>query len=137
MNLTARIAALQAKIVLVEGGAGPPPPIVPGSEVALAVPFTFASGTMVLGAALAGSLFTCAHVEFSTPFDDPTARVFFGTSGDPGLLLAANDSNPMSFGQFCSDEHVRLDVNDLLLLVVQPGSSTQGAGSIFYRMLPP
>ena len=135
-SVNAQIAGLRTQILL-KGNAAPPVPVVAGSEVALVVPFTFMSGSMVLGTIPAGALFTCAQIEFTTPFDSSTAKVSLGTSANLGLLLGPNDSDATRMQQFCNDQHVRLDVSDLLFLTVQPGGSTQGAGTIFYRMLPP
>jgi hypothetical protein len=114
-----------------------PPGPGPGTETAVAVNFTFMSGTMVLGVAAAGSKFNTEALLIQTAFDDPAATISFGTSGSPGLLLGVGDSKPGVAGQYQSDAIVVIPANDVLLLTVNPGASSQGAGLLFYKVLPP
>jgi len=131
-----QLAALRAQLAL-KANDPPAPPIVIGSEVAAAVPFTFLNGTMVFGLIAAGSIFTCVQIIIDTAFDDPAATIAFGFSGSLGRLLSVSDTKLNRIGQYGSDELVRLNVGDLLLLTVQAAGSTQGEGRVFYRLLQP
>jgi hypothetical protein len=110
----------------------------PGTEIASAISFSFVTPSpLVLGVAPASSKFNVAVLLVETPFNDPSATIQFGTSGTPGLLLSAGDSKPNVVGQYESDALVVIPVGDLLILTLTPGASTQGAGILLYKVIPP
>lgn len=128
-----RLEALVA-LALASRAAGPPIP--PGSEIVADFAFTFTtSSPRNLGAIAAGSVFNRAAVLITTAFDDPSATLTLGPSGDPAALLSASDSKLSQLGQYESSALV-VEGPDFLQLTLNPGASTQGAGLVFWKVLP-
>ncbi len=131
-----RIKRLEALVALALAGRGAGPPIPPGSEIVAQFAFTFTTASPHnLGAIAAGSTFNRAVVLVTTAFDDPSATLTLGPSGSPAALLGATDSKLSQLGQYESEALV-IAGPDFLQLTLNPGASTQGAGLIFWKVLP-
>lgn len=130
------IKRLEALVALALAARGTGPPIPPGSEIVADFAFTFTTGSPHnLGAIAAGSVFNRAVVLVTTAFDDPSATLTLGPSGSPSALLSAGDSKLSQLGQYESGALV-VEGPDFLQLTLNPGASTQGAGLIFWKVLP-
>jgi hypothetical protein len=113
------------------------PPIPYSGETTVAVGFSFTTPSpMVLGVIAAGSRFSRVALLIDQAFDGVGATISFGTSGDLGLLLKASDCRAMP-GQYDSNALVVIGVADVLLLSLHTVGSTQGAGVLLYKVLPP
>lgn len=131
-----QVKRLEALVALALAGRGAGPPIPPGSEIVAEFAFTFTtSSPHNLGAIANGSTFNRAVVLVTTAFDDPSATLTLGPSGSPSALLAATDSKLSQLGQYESGALV-VSAADFLQLTLNPGASTQGAGLIFWKVLP-
>jgi hypothetical protein len=116
----------------------PGPPIPTTTELTVSLAFTFTtSSPLVLSAVAPGYKFNRAVLLVEAPFDDPSATLSVGTSGDPGLLLRSADCRLDTPNQYESDALVVIAVPDVLLLSLHAGASTQGAGLLLYKVLLP
>ena len=120
------------------GQPGPPgPPGPPGASSAGdlkgPVPFTFASGTILLEPILPGDVLAGATVIIQTPFDGAGASILMGTDGVPALVFGPGDVGAGSAHQYESGEIVPFAEHEALSLSVSAGGSTQGSGLLFYR----
>jgi hypothetical protein len=112
------------------------PAILSGSgEDVQAVRFSFDTPSpMSLGAVLSGQILNRAALLISTPFDDPSSFLQFGTSTSPNLIFGPSGAKPSMADQY---EHIALvtfPIDDILQLVISPGASTQGAGLLLYKI---
>lgn len=131
------IKRLEALVRLALAGRGGGSPTPPGSEIVAQFPFTFAtSSPHNLGAITAGSLFNRAVVLVTHAFDDPSATLTLGPSSSPSALFAAGDSQLFRIDQFESTSLVVVASPDFLQLTINPAASTQGAGLVFWKVLP-
>jgi hypothetical protein len=136
---------LEYLIYLLRGHAGPAGPTGPAGATGPAGPgsgaaftFTFATPSPVnLGAIPAGAIMNRVSVLITTAFDDPSATLELGTfGGSPSAFLAPSDSKLGAVGQYETDMLVTVAAPDALKLTISPGASTQGAGVLFYNLLP-
>jgi hypothetical protein len=108
-----------------------PVPVSPGGGNAIVAPFTFASGTIVLQAVTAGQSVTRAEVLVETPFSDGAATLEMGTTTDAGLVFAPGEVL-LGGEQTVSLVIAAFSAADFLLLTIEPGTSTVGAGTLYY-----
>jgi len=72
----------------------------------------------------------------STPFDDPTATIAFGTAGgSPNAFIGPADVDLTRAGQYDADPLVTVGP-DMLKLTISPGASTQGECLLVYKLIP-
>jgi hypothetical protein len=109
-----------------------PVPVSPSGGNAVVVPFTYSSGTLVLQATAMGQVLTRAVVVVTAPFNDPSATLVLGTTTDPGLIFEAGDVDASLPLQTDGDAIFSFTTTDFLLLTIEPGASTVGAGSLYY-----
>ena len=106
-------------------------------ELVLVVPFTFATPSpLVLAAIAPADVVTRAAIQISQTFDDPAATLTLGTALQPSLLLAANQNLPGALGQYETDELTSSALAGSLELAIAPGASTQGAGRVLLKIKP-
>jgi hypothetical protein len=74
-------------------------------------------------------------VVITTPFDDATSRIDVGTVATPKLVFDA--LRPTKLKQQTDFNHHLISVAEILRLLITPGTSTQGAGYIVYRIRRP
>jgi len=110
------------------------PALVPSSEDARVVPFTFSSGILALEPLFGGETLYRADLLFETPFDDPLATVTFGTATSPSLVLGPTDSDPTVSDQYESLGLFPFTAPDTLLLTVTPAGATMGSGILLYEL---
>lgn len=104
-----------------------------GGGTALTAPFLFTTGSpLVLQAVTAGQVITRAVVTVETAFNDPSASMTLGTTTDPSEIFGASDIDTNVENQYETDLLTTFTIPDFLILTVSPGSSTQGAGTLFY-----
>ena len=105
------------------------------SDSIVVVPFTYTTASpMVLQAVLVGQIVNRAVVVITTPFNDPSASVQLGVTSTPGLILGVGDVSAGTADQYGSDVLVDFASNDIMILTISPGASTQGSGLLFYRV---
>lgn len=126
-----RISQLRTLISLPRA-AGPLPPIIIGNELVVSVAFTFASGYVVLGGLLAGSVINRTAVRVDASLN-PGATLSFGITANPNLFSFPLDAA----GQFEDDSLFTLPTTDLLVMTVSPNASSAGGGILFYKVLMP
>ena len=133
MNAPSAIAQLRAQLAITRGDPPPPPPPPTAPENLTILPFSFATPTQVLMAYAAGTVFSFAGVLLSTPFNAPSSlRV--GSSADPSMLIDA----PLMYDcDLQSDAIVVAGVGDVLMLTMNPGAASLGAGYVFFRARTP
>lgn len=100
------------------------------------VPFAFNTASpLALSALIAGAKIVRAAIVISTPFDDGAATLSLGTPGSPALVLGPSDSLPGTAGQYETDLITTIGAADTLQLAISPGTSTQGAGFVFFEIV--
>lgn len=105
------------------------------SDDILVVAFTYVTASpMVLQSVLAGQIVNRAVIVITTPFDDPAATVKVGTTSTPALILGPGDTTASIADQYGNDALTDFASNDIMILTISPGASTQGAGFLFYRI---
>lgn len=99
------------------------------------VPFTFSSGTLLLQQVLAGQVVERCSILITTVFDDPAATVALGTTASPNLLFGPSDVTLTILGNTYDQAALfKFPINDFLQLIITPGTSTQGAGLLLYKV---
>ena len=104
----------------------------PGTLVGNRALFTFQSGRMPLRQVFVGEAIENARIVIQTPFDDPRATLEVGTTETPGLLFGVPDVSLQTPGQYISQAEFEFGSGDYLMLIVNPGLSTQGSGVVLY-----
>ncbi len=88
---------------------------------------------MVLQAVTPGQTITRAQIVVGMPFNDPDATVEVGTTEVPGSVLEIGDTDLTVDGaSFATEELVTFVTSDIFIITISPGSSTQGAGTLYY-----
>jgi hypothetical protein len=106
------------------------------TEAVYCVPFTFASGShLIIATVAAGQCENRAAIVISTPFTDPAATLQLGTAGTPGLFVASSENVPGVAGQYESDIVHMFAAPDTIELVINPGASVAGAGSVLIKVV--
>jgi len=101
--------------------------------IALTAPFTYAtSSPEVVQAVVPGQLITRAVVVIETAFDDPAASVTVGTTANPDLIFGPGDISTNTTDQYQEQDITPFNANDFLIITITPGTSTQGAGILYY-----
>lgn len=104
----------------------------PGTGAVLArVPFTFASGVVVLAPLALGELVSPCYVRITAPWNLPGATLTIGTPSQPGALLAANDVDLYRTSRYDAGLDLKTLVAENLLLTIA-GPSTLGAGYVVF-----
>lgn len=102
-------------------------------EKAQRVVFSFNTASpLVLQAVAAGSSVTRAMVLVDQAFDDPSASITLGPTFDPSGVLASDDVDLQILGQYESMSVAEFAAPDFLELAISPGTSTHGAGTLYY-----
>jgi hypothetical protein len=96
------------------------------------VPFTFSTGTLILGMITAGTLLTISQIQILADFA-PGSTVSFGTSTSPSAFLSLGLSDTVRVGAYAMDEIITAGVTDFLLLTVVTTGSI-GSGRLFYEV---
>jgi hypothetical protein len=100
------------------------------------VPFTHATGTIVLRAVGAGQVLTQATIRIDTPFIDPIANVRLGTTTTPTLIFGPGDTDPDAAGEYQNLAAFEFAAADFLQLTIVPGTSPVGSGVLIYNYKP-
>jgi hypothetical protein len=103
----------------------------------VSVPFTFSSGSLVLGAIAAGSMIIRAQILINTAFNGSGASIRFGTSSNLSEFLGVADSAPTIVDQYASFSVVIQPAADVMFLTVSAPGATQGAGVLLYELFTP
>lgn len=112
---------------------GPP---FPGDETVGKIEFSFNTPSpVVLQAITAGQLLDRAAVLITTTFDDPAAYLEVGTSTTPNEIFGYGNIDLGLLGQYENRILLLFPMSDLLLLTINPGSSTKGAGILLYKIV--
>jgi hypothetical protein len=98
------------------------------------VPFTFSSGTLVLGQVFSGQYLVRAVLIVDTAFDGSSPSITVGTTASPSGVFSAADSDPGVVGEYDTDEILTFPGTDFLQLVVAAPGATRGAGSLLYQL---
>ena len=109
---------------------------VTNDEIVERVDFTYASSSpFTLYNLLAGDDITEVKLVITTAFDDPSSTVQIGTVATPGLVFDTNESDVTKANcQWTSFTIYEIAVNEILRLLITPGTSTQGAGYVLFTI---
>ncbi len=103
----------------------------------LSVAFAFNTPSpLILVPVSAGGIISRAQIQITTAFNDPTATLLLGTSASPSLVMGAADSVPSIADAYDVETMVTFPGIDKLQLTINPGASTQGAGTLYYELRP-
>jgi hypothetical protein len=92
-------------------------------------PFNFGDASpRVCANVPANNVVTLAALIFTTAFNDPTATITIGTSGNVGQLLDVTDANPGIVGTYSVEPGHKYNIATEVILTINPGSSTSGGG---------
>jgi hypothetical protein len=91
---------------------------------------------LILVPVFAGGINARAQIQITTAFNDPAATLLVGTSANPSLVMDAADSIPSVVGSYDQSTMVTFPGPgpDNLQLTINPGTSTQGAGILYYEL---
>lgn len=121
--------ALQRVLGYQQGGSVSP------DETVQFVEFSYDSPSpIVLQQVSSGQLLDRAAVLVTTAFDDPAAEIDVGTSRDPDAIFGSGDIDLSVLGQYENRILLLFSQNDLLLLTIDPASSTRGAGILLFKI---
>jgi hypothetical protein len=111
------------------------PPPAPDIETVVTMYFSWDTPSpLVLQTVTAGQVLNRAAILIQTPFSDSNAYLELGTTGDPGAIFSPIESDVGTATQFESRLLYAFPSNDLLILAIHPGSSTQGSGILLYKV---
>jgi hypothetical protein len=96
------------------------------------VPFTFASGTLVIGAVAIGTIIALAQISITTPFP-PGSNIQFGTTGNPTMFLNLDSADAGHNNSYNELEVVTINLNDLLILTTNT-TGPIGSGTLYYEV---
>jgi hypothetical protein len=103
----------------------------------LSVAFAFNTASpLILVPVFAGGIMARAQIQITTAFNDPAATLLVGTSANPSLVMTAADSVPSVVNSYDVSTMVTFPGPgaDKLQLTINPGTSTQGAGILYYEL---
>jgi hypothetical protein len=103
-----------------------------GAQI-IEVPFTFASGVVILKPLAIGDIVSPCYVRITTSWDVPGATLQVGTPSVPTALLAPVDVNLYGLGRFDAGLDFKAVVVENLLLTIA-GPSTTGAGYVLFSV---
>jgi hypothetical protein len=103
-----------------------------GSQL-IEIPFTFASGVVILKPLVPGDIISPCYVRIMTPWDLPGATLQVGTPTAPTALLAPIDVDLYGLGRFDAGLDFQAIVAENLLLTVA-GPSTTGSGYVLFSV---
>lgn len=95
------------------------------------VPFNYGDATPKnLTITSANAVVTSVSIVMVNAFDDPTATLTIGDSGDPDRLMEATDSIANSTGIYTTEPVYKYVTATQLTLTISPGVSTVGSGLV-------
>ncbi len=103
----------------------------------LSVSFAFNTASpLILVPVFAGGINARAQIQITTAFNDVAATLLLGTSANPSLVMNATDSVPSVVDSYDQSTMVTFPGPgpDKLQLTINPGTSTQGAGILYYEL---
>lgn len=103
----------------------------------LSVSFAFNTASpLILVPVFAGGINARAQIQITTAFNDVAATLLLGTSANPSLIMNATDSVPSVVDSYDQSTMVTFPGPgpDKLQLTINPGTSTQGAGILYYEL---
>ena len=107
------------------------PPVPPAPPTPLErVPFTFASGTLILQALTVGQILTFAQVNVTALFG-AGSTILLGTVEDPNAFLDVVDVSQLPLGSVVMTGVVEILVPDFLILTVSAVGAS-GTGTLYY-----
>ena len=97
--------------------------------------FTFATPSPgAVTGVLIGQTIANSEVTMTVPFDDPTATIQVGFSSAPAAILPSNHIDPNTTGTYGTEENFPITVNETVIVTINPGASTQGAGYVLLEI---
>lgn len=107
-----------------------------GGETVYAVPFTYASGTVVVGPLEVGQVVNRVDVAILVPFngDDPAGSVEVGNLAALGAYLPSSDVDTLHVGQWGTVQLFVTAAATSLVLTVAGGNSTAGSGMLLVKV---
>lgn len=97
--------------------------------------FTFATASPgAVTAVLIGQTIANSEVTITVPFDDPTATIQVGLSATPASILPTTHIDPTATGMYGTEENFPLAANETVIVTINPGASTQGAGYVLLEI---
>ena len=70
-------------------------------------------------------------ISITDEFDDLSATLEVGTVANPDLLLGTAENIPSVKGDYSSDINHLITLAEILRLIINPGTSTKGSGTVF------
>lgn len=104
----------------------------PASDPLQEVPFTYATPSpLIIQALQVGQRIEFVNITITTSFNDAAAELKVGTVSQPTAML--DIPNPV-VAEYENEELFLVSLAELFRLTILPGTSTQGAGILFYRI---
>jgi hypothetical protein len=99
------------------------------------IPFSYLTASpLVLNALTAGQIIYRVTVIINVAFNDAAATMQLGTSTTPNLVFSSGDVNLIVIDQYDNEMFITIPSDDLFILTISPGTSTQGSGIIYYEI---
>lgn len=105
-----------------------------GTASILKVPFTFASGTLVLFALAPGMIVSPCYVRVTTPWDVVGGTLQVGTPSNPTALLPPADVNLLITARYDAQFDFQATLVENLQLVIGGTPATAGAGYVLFTV---
>jgi hypothetical protein len=105
-----------------------------GTATILRIPFTFASGTLVLYGLTPGMIVSPCYVRISTIWDTLGGTLQVGTPSNPTALLAAADVNLYTTGRYDAQFDFQAALAENLQLVIGGPLATAGSGYVLFTV---
>lgn len=100
--------------------------------VTVSIPFTFSESTPLTVCPVLPSAFIMhTRVFVLEAFDDTGTTIEVGVTGQPADLLADSDVDPTTSGTYISDATYAVSGPTNVILTIDPGTSSTGAGVVF------
>lgn len=100
------------------------------------IPFSWGDAPADVYVTNRAGVVTVARLQFTEPFTDPAATVTVGTAAEPEAFMPAAFNAPASTYEFENTPDAPLADGEGVRLVINPGTSSAGAGLLFLTFLP-
>lgn len=121
----------------VRGADGAPgqPGIDAGGQAA-PVPFAWGDASRVVYTPERDGVLALVRIQYTQAFNGAGASVILGTAADPDAAMPATWNHPYSLYEFENSPDLPLAQGEELVLTIQPGTASAGAGLLFLTFLP-
>lgn len=121
----------------VDGAPGAPgQPGIDAAGQTAPIPFAWGDAARVVYTPDRDGVLAIVRIQYTQAFNGAGASVVLGTAADPDAAMPAAWNHPYSLYEFENSPDLPLAEGEELVLTIQPGTASAGAGLLFLTFLP-